>query len=155
MINKLFAFVKKYNQKHTEKIEIFLADNVDRIARSYEVHLDLKRMMFTVGMTLETVNQKIEDTPNGKFIEGIMALSAELYREENRTRVIARQEARLLDGYRPRDYPIGYKTTQAPNGGRLLIIEPTEAPLIKEALEGYANGLFQTQGEIAEFFERK
>ena len=79
-IQKLFEFVSDYNKKNSSKIELFLADDVDRIARDYQVHLNLKAEMLKVGLSLETVKQKFEDTPVGKFVEGIMALNAELFR---------------------------------------------------------------------------
>jgi hypothetical protein len=58
------------------------------------------------NMEFQTVNQKFEDTPMGHFMETIMAAKSQLFREDNQHRVITRQEARLLDGYRPRDYPV-------------------------------------------------
>lgn len=154
-IKDLFQYVDTYNKQNTEKIWIFLCDDIDRIARDYEVHLELKKMMYRRDMRFETVNQKFEETPIWRFIEWIFALKSELFREENTHRVITRQEARLMDGYRPFDYPIGYKTVKAPVWGRLMVRDDPDASIIQEALENYAYGVLDTQNEVAQFLERK
>ncbi len=154
-IDKLFDFVKKYNTKNTEKISIFLTDDIDRVARDIWIHISLKTSMLLLWMRLEFVKQNFDNTPVWWYMEWMMALSAQLYREQNKERVIARQEARLLDWYRPRYSPIWYKTEKSPSWWKILIIEEDIAPIIKEALEWYANWLFLKQSEIAEFFERK
>ena len=103
----------------------------------------------------ETVTMKFEDTPAWKMIEWILALSSEFHRLNNQSQVIARQEARLLDWYRPRDYPIGYRTEKAPDWWKILIPDYPNATYIKEALEWYANGILSSISEVWNFLEQK
>lgn len=154
-INALFKFIDDYNSKNTGKIDVFVVDDINRIARSYEVHLAITRELRKRDIAYETVNMKFEDTPIGKLIEGIMALNSEFFRIENKARVISRQESRLLDGYRPWDYPIGYRNENAPVGGKMLVIDAPNASKIKQALEGYADGLFNSTIEVAQFLEKQ
>ncbi len=154
-LNELLNFIDEYNRSHSKKITIFVTHSVNRIARSFEVHLSLTTKLRVKGIRIETVEMKFEETPIWKLIEWIMALQSEYFRNENTERVISRQEARLLDGYRSFDYPIGYVTTNAPAGGKLLIPDEPNASIIKEALEGYAFGRFNSISEVTEFLTKR
>ena len=154
-VEEMFGFIDAYNKNHLPKISCIIADNADRIARDVGVHRALKIEMSKRGIELITVNQKFENTPQGHFIETMMAANAQLFREENTHRVITRQEARLLDGYRPFDYPAGYTTVKAPVGGKMMVRQEPEASIIQEALEDYAHGVLDTQHEVAQFLSRK
>ncbi len=154
-IKKMFDFVDKYNKSNIDKITFIIADNADRIARDVNVHRALKLEMHKRGLELITVNQKFEDTPQWHFIETMMAANAQLFREENKHRVITRQQARLLDWYWPFNYPIWYTTTKAIDWWRLLIKDEPNASIIKEGLESYAYWILNSQEEVVNFFERK
>lgn len=155
-LNNLFDFIDSNNKDVTQgKIDVFLAEDISRIARDYSVHLELTKWLLQRWVKYETVNMKFEDTPAGKMIEGIMAIYSEYFRNNNQHQVINRQEARLLDGYRPRDYPLWYKTEKAPAGWKLLVRDEPNATVIQEALLWYANGLLTSVKDVAVFLQRK
>lgn len=154
-IKAMFNFIDDYNRKNTEKISVFVTHSINRIARDYKVHLELTTELLMRKVNYETVDMTFERTPMGKYMEWMMALNAEFFRTENKERVISRQEARLLDGYRPFDHPTGYRTTYALGGWKLLIADEPNASIIKEALEGYANDIFNSIDEVAKFLQQK
>jgi len=154
-IRSLFAFVDQYNKANTEKITILVTDDISRFARDYTVHLELKKELLRRGMKLETVNMKFEATPVGKFIEWIMALNSQLFRENNAQNVTDKDEARLIKWYRPFCYPIGFKTEKAIDGWKLLIRDEPNATIITEALELYADDVLNSLQDVVRFFERK
>lgn len=154
-LKKMFDFVDKYNKKSADKITFIIAENADRIARDVKVHWALKLEMYKRGLELITVNQKFEDTPSWHFIETMMAANAQLFREENKHRVTTKQEARLIDWYRPFNYPIWYKTIKAPDWWKLLTPNEPDSDTIREGLEAYADGVLNSIEEVANFFERK
>lgn len=84
-----------------------------------------------------------------------MALQAQFFRLQNKERVMSRQEARLLDGYRPRSYPVGYKTKKAPAGGKMLIKDEPNATYVAEALELYANDSLNSITEVKNYLNSK
>jgi len=86
-------------------------------------------------------------------MEGTMALQAQFFRHQNKERVLSRQEARLLDGYRPRAYPVGYKTKEAPAGGRMLIKDEPSATYVAEVLELYANNSLNSIREVRDYLK--
>lgn len=110
----LFAYVEDYNKSNDTPIEVFLCEEIDRIARDISIHLQFKLEMEKRGLQMETVKMNFENTAVGKFNEGIMALTAEFYRLQNKERVISRQKARLRDGYRVWLPPTGYVFKKAP-----------------------------------------
>lgn len=84
-----------------------------------------------------------------------MALQAQFFRLQNKERVISRQEARLLDGYRPWFYPVGYKTEKAIAGGRIMVKDEPKATYIKEALELYANDTLTSIIDVRDYLKLK
>lgn len=75
-----------------------------------------------------------EDSAMGHYMEGTMALSAEFFRLQNNERAIAMKKARALEGYWPRNAPLGYKHIKVETGKVLIKKEP-EATRIKQGLE--------------------
>ncbi|MCZ8330241.1 MAG: recombinase family protein [Flavobacterium sp.] len=131
-----------------EKISLLVVDDIDRIARDYGVHLEITNELKRRKIEYQSVKMKFENTSTGNFMEGTMALQAQFFRHQNKERVLSRQEARLLDGYRPRAYPVGYKTKSAPAGGRMLIKDEPRATYVAEALELYANDSLNSIREV-------
>ena len=155
-ILEMFKFVDEYNHSNpNSRINIFLCDDVDRFARDAKIHLELKIQLEIREMDVKFVNANFEDTPTWKFVELVMAWNAQLFREQNRERVISRQTARLLDWYRPFNPPCWYKTIQAPEWWKLLMIDESKAFILKEWIEGYANWVFSSLPEVWKFRERK
>ena len=107
-LQQLFDFVETYNRSQDEPIEVFLCEDIDRVARDITVHFQLKTEMEKRKLTLMTVKMNFEETAVGKFNEGIMALTSEFYRLQNKERAVSRQMARIMDGYWSWYAPTGY-----------------------------------------------
>ena len=67
---------------------VVIFDDLKRYARDTEFHLKLSREMQTRNAVRECLNFKFEDSPEGKFIETIMAAQGELEREQNGRQVV-------------------------------------------------------------------
>lgn len=155
-LNRLFKFIDDNNKDPSkDKITVFLTEDISRIARDYQVHIELTKWLLKRWVRYETVNMTFEDTPAGKMIEGMMAIHSEYFRRNNQYQVINRQESRLLDWYRPWDYPLWYRTEKAPVGGKILVKDEPNASIVGEALVWYANDLFNSVKEVADFLQRK
>lgn len=86
-------------------------------------------------------------------MENLLASLAQHHREKNGQQVVNRMRGRLLNGYWVFWPPAGYKFSRQKGGGKVLEIDPPTADLVKEALEGYASGRFQSQSEVQRFME--
>jgi len=142
-----------YLNAQTEKTYVVIFDDLKRFARDVEFYRKLRRILKQRGALVDCLNFKIEDTPEGKFIETIIAAQGELEREQNARQVIQKMKARVEQGFWVYRSPIGYEYIKAKGGGKELILHEPLASIVKEALEGYACGRFQTQAEVKRFLE--
>ncbi len=136
----------------SQKSQIYvLVDDISRWARETQYHFALKQAIQESGGELVSLNQKLEDTPEGKFIETIYAANAELERSRNARQVRSRMRARILNGYWCFPAGIGYKYETVPGHGKLLVPDEPIATHIKEAFEAYASGRLASQTEVARY----
>jgi site-specific DNA recombinase len=95
----------------------------------------------------------IEDSPEGIFIDTMLAAQAQLEREQIGRQTKQKTRARLERGYWTFRAPVGYKYVSSKRGGKELVIDQPLASIVKEALEGFASGRFATQAEVKRFLE--
>ena len=138
-------------QKSRNYVVIF--DDLKRFARDTEFHIKLRREFDKRGATIECLNFKFENSPEGRFIETILAAQGELERKQNGRQTIQKMQARMAAGYWCFHAPIGYRYARDKTHGKILIRDEPAASVIVEAFEGYASGRFQNQAEIKRFFE--
>ena len=60
--------------------------------------------------------------------------------------------ARLLNGYWPFQAPVGYRYEARRGRGKVLVPNEPLASIVREGLEGYACGRFDSQAEVQRFF---
>ena len=142
-----------YMDAKPDEIFIVIFDDLKRYARDTEFHLKLKREMLARGAIRECLNFKFEDTPEGEFIETVMAAQGELERKQNRRQVIQKMKARVEQGFWVFQAPMGYRYQKSKYGGKELVRDEPVASLIEEALTGFSVGRFQTQVEVKRFLE--
>lgn len=133
---------------------VVIFDDLKRFARNTELYFKLRRELASRGAMIECLNFKFEDTPEGKFIETVIAAQGELEREQNRRQVIQKMQARVENGYWVFRAPIGYKYVRSGSGGKVLVPDEPLASVVKDALEGYAMGRFCSQAEVQRFLEQ-
>nr|WP_319390403.1 recombinase family protein [uncultured Cohaesibacter sp.] len=66
------------------------------------------------------LNFNFEDTPEGKFLETILAATGTLEREQNARQVRQKMKARVEQGFWVNRAPVGYKYVRSPRGGKEL-----------------------------------
>jgi site-specific DNA recombinase len=147
----LFGFLDK--NLTTNFIVIF--DDLKRLARDTVFHLKLRTELTARGAKVECLNFTFEETPEGQFIETILASQGELERKQNQRQVIQKMKARLEKGYWTFVAPDGYRMTKNPIHGQILTRVEPEASIVKEALEGFASGRFGNQVEVQSFLQSK
>src|SRR5690606_15269785 len=103
---------------------------------------------------VECLNFNFEETPEGTFVETILAAQNQLEREQNRRQVIQKQKSRLELGYWAFSSPIGYEMKKAPGFLGRVAVPKKEAVSLKEALEGYAAARFVYLVEVVRFLKK-
>lgn len=152
-MKKMLAFLDKVSGQGDETIVII--DDIKRWARDVEGHFALKTAIMTRNATLESPTHRFEESPEGKFVETVMAGAAELERNQNKQQVCRRMKARLEAGYWTFYQPPGYTYAKVPGHGKIIVPKEPEANIIREALEGFASGRFETQVDVQQFLQSK
>jgi site-specific DNA recombinase len=130
-------------------------DDLKRFARDTEFHIKLRREFAELGASIECLNFNFEDTPEGRFIETIIAAQGQLEREQNKRQVVQKMRARIEKGYYVFHPPVGYRYSKDRMHGKLLVRDEPIATILAEALEGFASGRFGSQVEVKRFLESK
>lgn len=132
---------------------VIIFDDLKRFSRDVEFHWKLRRELEAHGATIACLNMKLEDTPEGRFVESMMAATGQLEREQNKRQTSQKTRARIEKGYWAFNAPIGYHYEKVNPHGKLLVRNEPIASILQEALEGYASGRFASQAEVQRFFE--
>ncbi len=129
-------------------------DDLKRFARDVQFHIKLRIALKARNVIPKCLNFNFEDTPEGEYVETILAAGAELERKQNRRQVIQKQKARLESGYWPFYPPPGYTQKRTAEHGKLLVPDE-KADAIKEALEGFASDRFRDQADVRKYLESR
>ena len=151
---KSMVALLSYLDAQPHKSYVIIFDDLKRFARDRDFHWVLRRELAARKAIPKCLNFNFEDTPEGEFIETIMAAQGHLEREQNRRQVIQKMKARVENGYWVFTAPKGYKhVPDRENGGKKLVQEEPLASTICTALEGFATGRFASQAEVRRFLE--
>ena len=143
----LLAFLKK----HRADPHIVLIDDISRLARSVRAHMDLRAAIAVAGGILESPTIEFGDDADSELQEYILATVSQHQRRKNAEQVKNRMRARTMNGYWTFMAPVAYRYEKVAGHGKLLVPHEPYASIVKEALEGYASGRFQTQVEVQRF----
>lgn len=132
---------------------VVIFDDLKRFARDRDFHFALRRAFRARNAEIECLNFKFDDTPEGEFIETIMAAQGQLERKQNGRQVSQKMRARMENGFWIHNAPPGYKYETIKGRGKVLVFDGPFDKIVKEGLEGYASGRFQSQAEVKRFFE--
>lgn len=124
--------VLNYIDLYPEKQYVLVFDDLKRFARNTRFHLELRQELRARSCDVMSPNFKFDNTPEGEFIETIIAAQNELERKQNRRQVCQKMKARLEQGFWCFDRPLGYRYQKATSGGKVLTPEPESIYMIKE-----------------------
>lgn len=130
-------------------------DDLKRFARDIEFHWKLRKELKERNATPLCLNFNFEETPEGEFIETVIAGMGQLERKQNQRQVCQKMKARLEKGYWPFSAPLGLTYAKSKEHGKILVPKEPEASYVKRALEGFANKTFATRKEVQDFLNSK
>ena len=142
-----------YLETHPQHEYVIIFDDLKRFARDTIFHFMLRQRLAEFGATVECLNFKFEDTPEGEFVETVFAAQGQLERKQNQRQTIQKMRARLENGYWVFTAPMGYRYEKTAGQGKILVQQERLAPILREGLKGFASGRFETQAEVKRFFE--
>ena len=145
----------EYLDNHPTEKYVVIFDDLKRFARDTVFHWNLRRVLETYEAIPKCLNFNFEDTPEGEFIETIMAAQGELERKQNQRQVCQKMKARMERGYWCFHQPPAYKFEKNPVHGKLLVPQEPQASILREALELYADEVLITQKDFMNFLIQK
>ena len=140
-------------QQHRSNPQVVIIDDISRLARGVQAHIELRAAISEAGGILESPTVDFSDDADGELQEYILATVAQHQRRKNAEQTKARMRARVMNGYYVFAKPYGYRYEKYKGQGNILVRDEPLASIIQEALEGYAFGRFQIQAEVKRFLE--
>lgn len=140
-----------YVDAHPHKQFVVIFDDLKRFARDTEFHKALRRAFKARDIVPICLNFKFEDTPEGEFVETVLAAQAELERKQNQRQTIQKMKARLEQGYWPFAQKRGYKLKKIDGHGKVAYPTAEGRKVIAPALEAFATGNLRRNIDVARF----
>ena len=150
-MSELLAFLRK--QRGEECVVII--DDINRFSRDIIVHWQLRALLSEAGGKLESPSMEFGDDSDSILKENMMASVSQHQRQKNGEQTLNRMRGRVMNGYWVFRVPYGYKYQRTLGHGNLLVRDEPVASIIQEALEGFASGRFESQGEVKRFLENQ
>ena len=123
------------------RVHFVVVFNLTRFARDKYDHFALRSHLQSLGISLRSATEPIDDTSTGKLMEGVLAAFAQFDNDCRSDRTRAGMKAALELGRWVFLAPIGY--LNAPRAmGKSLMPDSERAPLVRRAFEEYATGRF-------------
>jgi len=147
----------EFCRKNKGKVDAFVVYKVDRFARNTEDHFYVRKMLIDYGVTLHSVTEPIGNNPAEKFIETVLAGSAEFDNAVRTQRCIDGMSMKIRQGIVPHLPPIGYDPLGAGKRGEKKN-EPDKPnkeifPIIQKGLKEFSKGIY-TQVEMVKLFDK-
>ena len=143
----------KYCRTHKGKVHFVVVYNLTRFAREKYDHFALRAHLKSLGISLRSATEPIDDTSTGKLMEGVLAAFAQFDNDVRSERTRAGMRAALELGRWTFPAPLGY--LNAPKwSGKSLVPDPERAALVRQMFEEYATGRFSKQQVLARVTQR-
>jgi len=109
-----------------ERIQFVVVYNVSRFAREKFDHFTLRTLLYKYRITLRSVTEPIDESPTGKFMEGVLAAAAQCDNDVRADRTGEGMRAALELGRRTHQSPLGCLPGR--RSGPSLTIDPDRGP---------------------------
>lgn len=148
-MTQMLEFIRKRRAKGT----VVLIDDLSRLARGLQAHIELRATITRAGGVLESPSIAFGEDPDSLLVEHLLASVAQHQRQKNGEQTVNRMKARVQNGYWPFAAPVGYRYVRVSGRGKMIRRDEPLASIVAEALEGYAFGRFETQADVMRFLQ--
>lgn len=142
-----------YARNHRKDGIVFLIDDVSRLARGVEQHIQLRSAILAAGAVLESPSIEFGEDSDSILVENLLASVSQHQRQKNGEQTRNRMRARVVNGYWPFQAPTGFRHQRVTGRGMILTRDEPVASIVQRVLEGYAHGEFENQAEVMRFLQ--
>jgi site-specific DNA recombinase len=133
---------------HKGAVQVLIVWKVDRFARNVSDHFSVKATLLKYGVRIVSVTEPIDQNPEGKLMETILAGFAQFDNDIRALRTVQGMHKKIEEGIFPWKAPLGYRS--AASGGKKIQPDVPDEPLfslLKKAWGEFATGAY-TKAEI-------
>jgi site-specific DNA recombinase len=142
-----------YVSKRRSSGMIVIIDDITRLARGLAAHLELRVSIAKAGGSLESPSIEFGEDADSMLVENLLASVSQHQSQKNGEQTYNRMRARVMNGYSVFPAPAGYEYRKVEGRGKMLHqVEPV-ASIVRQALEGYASGRYETQADVMRFLQ--
>ncbi len=133
----------RFCSKHKGSVGHFIVYRLDRFARNKEDHFTTKILLKAYGTQLVSATEGIQESPEGKLLEGVLSSLAEFDNDVRTLRTVSGMHSALQQGYWCFPCPYGYKQSgEKVNGKRQVVIDENKAEVVRYVFDEYAKGIY-------------
>lgn len=129
----------RQNQKRIDYVVVY---SLSRFSRHTLDHAQIKTLLLSLGVSLRSVTEPIDDTSSGKFMETMFSAVAQLDNDIRSERTIAGMKAAAERGRWPFPAPLGYRFVSTVTRSRMEL-DPQRSVLVRAAFEMFATGNYE------------
>ncbi|MCW5939198.1 MAG: recombinase family protein [Fimbriimonadaceae bacterium] len=129
----------KYCTANKGRIAVLIVPKIDRLARNTYDYTGLKVRLLQLGIRIESVGERIEDTPVGRFTETILASVAQFDNEIRAERCKGGMIQAVREGRWVFMAPFGYRNTRH-NGKATIEPDPKRASIVAQIYKRLERG---------------
>jgi len=133
-----------YCEQNKGRIQVVIIPKIDRLARNRDDYGLLKGFLSRLQIRLDSVGERIEDTPVGRFTESILASVAQFDNEIRAERCKGGMIEAAKEGRWMWKAPKGYKNVRV-DGKANIAPDERLGPIMREAFERIASGSYSSQ----------
>ncbi len=139
--------------KERKTIRYVIVHKIDRLARNREDDIAINVALRAAGVQLVSCTERVDDSPTGVLLYGLMAELAQFYSRNLAQEVLKGLTQKAKLGGAPYKAPIGYLNVRSLEGGkdvRYIGVDPERADLVRWCFEQYATGDWTVDNLLAE-----
>jgi DNA invertase Pin-like site-specific DNA recombinase len=136
--------------RHKENsVRALLVWKIDRLARNVGDHFNIKASLLKQDVRVVSVTEPIDENPEGKLLETILAGFAQFDNDLRATRTVQGMSRKIQEGIFPWKPPLGYATVNQPGNKKTKPDQPDQPVfgLLQRVWNEFATGAY-TKAEI-------
>lgn len=127
----------QFCEKERGTLDLLVFPKIDRFARYSEDYHHLKRQLRNLGIRIESIDERFDDSPAGRFLESMLAATAQFDNDVRSERTYNGMREAAMQGRWVWRAPVGYRNIRI-DGKANIEPHPQQAPLVIEAFERIA-----------------
>lgn len=139
----------RFLRKHSREPHVVIIDDISRLARGLEAHIQLRASIGKAGGILESPSIEFGEDSDSVLVENLLASVSQHQRQKNSEQTKNRMRARLQNGYWVFQAPVGYRYQRTAGTGNILVRDEPLASIVEEALEGMPPGGFKCRPRLS------